>query len=212
MINESSAERMFVDYADPDDPSTAGMEGISKLCEQLDLDPVEDITILVLLWKMGAAQEKPAQISKEEWIKGCEKLQVDSVAKFKDLLPSLDLGFLDQSEFKDFYKFCFQFNRQGTHRTLDCELVVMLLQLIFGTTSAASNRIPSDRLQSFSSFLEASKKEYSRITLDQWTSFLDFCYECEDLSEYDEANSAWPVLIDEYVEHIMLMEQQRKKK
>jgi Cullin binding len=69
-------------------------------------------------------------------------------------------------------------------------------------------RIANDRLDSFCAFIE-SQTTYSRITLDQWTSFLDFCYECEDLSTYDESMSAWPVLIDEYVEY---MEQQQNMK
>lgn len=185
---------MFAEIADDDDPFVASMEGISKLCEDLGIDPMEDIRILVLLWKMGA-NEKPAQISKDEWEKGCAKLQVDSIDKFKGILPSLDTGFLDRTEFKDFYKFCFQFNRQGTHRTLDRDLVVALVQMVL------KGRIAADRLTSFTEFLESQKEgSYSRITLDQWTSFLDFCYECEDIADYDEATSAWPVLIDEYVE------------
>lgn len=69
-------------------------------------------------------------------------------------------------------------------------------------------RIAEDRLESFCTFVD-TQESYTRITLDQWTSFLDFCYECEDLSTYDESNSAWPVLIDEYVE---FMEEQQKKK
>jgi len=63
-------------------------------------------------------------------------------------------------------------------------------------------RIPDDRLTSFCMFLE-KKESYPRITLDQWSSFLDFCHECEDLSSYDEGTSAWPVLIDEYVEYMV---------
>ena len=98
-------------------------------------------------------------------------------------------------------QFCFQFNRQGTHRTLDKDMVVALLNMVL------KDRIPGDRLNSFCSFVEA-QVSYTRITLDQWTSFLDFCYECEDLSTYDESTSAWPVLIDEYVE---FMEEQQKK-
>ena len=182
-------------------PTSSNAPGISKLCEQLNIDPLEDIRVLVLLWKMGA-NEKPAQISKQEWMQGCAKLQVDSIAKFEAMLPSLDTGFLDQTEFKDFYKFCFQFNRQGTHRTLDKELVVALLKMV------VKGRIAQDRLDSFCDFVE-SQESYTRITLDQWTSFLDFCYECEDLSSYDESTSAWPVLIDEYVE---FMEERQKNK
>jgi hypothetical protein len=197
VTNESEIERIFCDIADPDDPTVATMEGISKLCDMLSLD-IEDIRILVLLWKMNAV-EKPAQITKKEWLKGCNDLQLDSLDKFKKLLPSLETGFLDRSEYKDFYKYCFQFNRQGTHRTLDKDLVVALLQIVL------KDRIPQNRLVSFCNFLE--KSQYTRITLDQWTSFLDFCYECEDISSYDVNNSAWPVLIDEYVEY---MEEQDK--
>ena len=81
-------------------------------------------------------------------------------------------------------------------------MVVALMKMVL------KGRIADERLDSFCNFVE-TQKSYTRITLDQWTSFLDFCYECEDLSTYDESNSAWPVLIDEYVEY---MEEQQKKK
>ena len=102
-IDEEAAAALFAEIADEEDPTVAGMEGISTLCEKLDIDPLEDIRILVLLWKLGS-KEKPAQISKEEWMRGCESLQVDSLEKFKEMLPSLDTGFLDQTDFRDFYK------------------------------------------------------------------------------------------------------------
>lgn len=73
-------------------------------------------------------------------------------------------------------------------------------------------RIPAARLSSFCEFLETTKDEsYSKITLDQWRSFLDFSLEfAEDSFEgYDEGESAWPVLIDEYVE---FMEKKSGKK
>lgn len=200
-INESSADKMFDEICDEEDPSTAGMEGIFKLGEKLSMDATEDIRILVLLWKMGC-NEKPAEISRGEWMKGCNSLGVDSWEALEKQVPSLDTGFLDQTTFKDFYKFCFQFNRQGSHRTLDKDLVVALLKLVL------DGRIPSDRLDSFLAFL-SSNSGYQRITLDQWTSFLDFCVECEDLSAYDESTSAWPVMIDEYVEYL---EEQSKMK
>ena len=43
------------------------------------------------------------------------------------------------------FQFCFQFNREGTHKTLDKELVVMLLQLVLKDTS----RVSQTRLDSF---------------------------------------------------------------
>ncbi len=77
--------------------------GICKLCEQLELDPLEDVRVLVLMWKLGA-NKKPAEIQKDEWVSGCRKLQLDSIDKFKALLPSLDTGFLERDEFADFFK------------------------------------------------------------------------------------------------------------
>lgn len=195
--NLGEMEKLFDSIADPEDSTIATMEGISTLCEELELD-IEDIRILVLLWKMNAV-EKPAQISKQEWMTACTKLNFRSVDDIKKIMPSLDTGFLEQSSFRDFYKFCFNFNRAGTHRTLDKDLVVALLQLCL------KGRVADDRLTTFCTFLE--KSQYTRITLDQWTSFLDFCYDVEDLSAYDLDSSAWPVLIDEYVEY---MEEQDK--
>jgi hypothetical protein len=77
--------------------------GISKLCTLLSIDPYEDIRVLVLLWKLGATK-KPAEIQRDEFVTGSCNMNFDSVDKLKELVPSLDTGFLDMDEFKDFYK------------------------------------------------------------------------------------------------------------
>mmetsp|Transcript_22847 Transcript_22847/g.39087 ORF Transcript_22847/g.39087 Transcript_22847/m.39087 type:complete len:263 (+) Transcript_22847:49-837(+) len=204
-INEAKAGKLFDELCEPDNPGAASMEGICKLCEQLELDPLEDIRVLVLLWKLGA-NKKPAEIQREEWIKGCHKLQLDSIDKFKKFIPQLDTGFILREDFGDFYKFCFQFNRAGTHKTLDKDLVVALLKMCLKGGPGEEGRISSERLDSFCDFLEnTTSKDYSKITLDQWKSFLDFSYEYPDansLKGYDDGMSAWPVLIDEYVEEM----------
>lgn len=71
-----------------------------------------------------------------------------------------------------------------------------------------SDRIDKERLSTFQEFLRTTKDvSYNRITLDQWVSFLDFSIECQDLSEYDEESSAWPVLIDDYVDYSTSMKE-----
>jgi hypothetical protein len=174
-------------------PSTAS--GIFELGQKLGVDAVEDISLLVLLWRLGCSGNPPGSVSLAEWTAGCSKLRVDSWQALQGQLPAADTGFLDQTEFRDFFKFCFQFNLSGTHRTLDKELVVALLPMVL------KDRVAKDRLTTFLEFLE-SCTEYGRITLDQWTSFLDFCLEVPDLKDYDESTSAWPVLLDEYVEYM----------
>jgi hypothetical protein len=109
-FSREEAESLWSEIADAD--TVATMEGISTLCQKLDLDPLEDVRVLVLLWRLGATA-KPGQITQEEWMKGCQTLGVDNISKFQQhLVPSLDTGFLDQDEFKDFYKVraCLQYS------------------------------------------------------------------------------------------------------
>jgi hypothetical protein len=166
------------------------------LGEKLGIDATEDIRILVLLWKMDC-NEKPGCISLSEWTTGCEALDVDSFEAMAELLPSFELGFLENSDFRDFFKFCFKFNLSGTHRTLPKEVVIELLQLVL------KDRDPYQRVQSFCNFLQQPESTYTCITMDQWCSFFDFNIEVgNDLTSYDESTSAWPVLIDEFVDYL----------
>lgn len=79
------------------------MTGICKLCEQLSIDPLEDVRVLVLLHKIGA-NSKPAQMTRDEWISGCTTLQLDHIDKIRALVPGLDPGFMERTEFRNFYK------------------------------------------------------------------------------------------------------------
>lgn len=82
---------MFSEFAGGGEKFAIDMEGISKLCEQIDIDPESDVRVLVLLWRLGA-NDRPGEISREEFLSGCTKLGVDSASKIKGLMPSLDLG------------------------------------------------------------------------------------------------------------------------
>jgi hypothetical protein len=117
------------------------------------------------------------------------KLGVDSVEKITALLPSLDPGFMEHSSFREFYRFVFLFSREGTHRTIEKDIVVDLLPLVMSNRSVHTDL--------FVDFLRQCSS--TRITLDQWNSFLEFSQAVsEDFSGYDE-DGAWPLLIDEYV-------------
>jgi hypothetical protein len=87
---------------DPEDPDVLYMDGISKLCDSLQLDPAADVRVLVLLWKLGAVS-KPGAITRTEFVAGLQKLQASDVSKLKSLLPSFDPGFLDRTEFRGRY-------------------------------------------------------------------------------------------------------------
>lgn len=55
-------------------------------------------------------------------------------SQLKEQLPSFDLGFMENEQFREFYKFTFQFSREGTHRTIEKDVAVPLLQTVSMTT------------------------------------------------------------------------------
>lgn len=93
------AKVFFDSLAESDDPEIIGMEGIGKLCTQLNIDPNTDVRILVLMWKLGAIS-KPGCITRDECMKGLKKLNRSNAIGITVILPSLDPGFLDRNEFR----------------------------------------------------------------------------------------------------------------
>lgn len=60
----------------------------------------------------------------------------------------------------------------------------------------------AERLAAFVNFLEASE-DYQMVKLDEWSSFYEFSLQVKDLSEYvDDGSSAWPVMMDDFVEYL----------
>ncbi len=98
-FDEQAAHNFFNSLADADDTELISMEGISKLCEQLSIDPNTDVRVLVLMWKLGALS-KPGSISRTEFIQGMKKLNKCDVGGLITVLPSFDPGFLDRAEYR----------------------------------------------------------------------------------------------------------------
>mmetsp|Transcript_1784 Transcript_1784/g.3748 ORF Transcript_1784/g.3748 Transcript_1784/m.3748 type:complete len:248 (+) Transcript_1784:103-846(+) len=165
------------------------LSGIAELCSTLDLDVESDLRAMVLVWKLGS-REKPGEISRNEFVTGMAKLGCNTLAQLKALKPALDTGFMETETFRDFYRFCFTFNLEGTLKTIERDVVMALLPMVIGERSTFTAR--------FVEFLPTSGT--TRISADQWNSFFEFSQVVDDsFSQYDE-DAAWPVLIDEFVE------------
>eukprot|EP01039_Chlorochromonas_danica_P002017 gene2017-2200_t len=189
-IDQAAIEKLALELLDPEDPDVISMEGIATLCEKLGIDPASDVRSLVLVWRLGAVS-KPGQIQKSEFVEGMKQLGLSDVQGLQNYLPALDPGFLDRSEFREFYRFVFQFSREGTHKTIEKDVIVQLLPLVLD-----EQRAP--HLSLFLSFL--SSCSHTRITLDQWDSFLLFNHNVHVNLDNWEEGGAWPLLLDEYVE------------
>jgi len=186
-------EKLFEKYKD-DTPENAsdpiiGPEGIEKFCHDLDISP-EDAVTLVIAYHLNA--QEMGYFTQKEWLEGFEKLGLDSVEGIKGYLPTFRHELEDQNTFKNIYRFAFFFAKEDPDKKIvDLEIAAGMLALVM------SERYPLAK--SFSEFLKV-QESYKALNLDQWMSFYEFCKVVgNDFSNYDE-NSAWPCIIDEWVE------------
>jgi hypothetical protein len=134
-VDESKIEELFTQLTDPEDPESADwieFEGISKLCELLGIDPVSDVRVLVLLWKLKIPVDKPGQIYRKDFVSGMVALNLENVAGLQAFLPSLDPGFLERQEFRgihvwDLYLFCVMFGMFQTFTSLSFNFLERVL-------------------------------------------------------------------------------------
>ena len=190
----------FATYADPDEGCVT-FEGLEKLGEDLGIDASSDTKLLVLCWRLGA--EKPGCVSEAEWAKlgTCPDLPTCdtpvTVETLKAGWGSLDPAFLENNEFRPFFKFCFEFNREGTKKFLERDTALALLPICI------EDRSKHTKL--FLEFLETKPVDF-KINRDQWCSFLDFSMNVGPGPAFDGWNadeSSWPILLDEFVEFAM---------
>lgn len=184
---------------DPEeDRQSLPQEGIVKFAQAMGIeDPEGDVRVLVLMWKLGA-RRRPGQISREEFEGALKQLELDTLDKLRDrLLPSLDVDFLQGDDFKSFYRFAFLFSLEGTRRNIEKDMIVELLPMVIGQRSEYTS--------SFIAFLNETKKPEEMITADQWNQFYDFSLTyptLEQLFKGYEEDSAWPLLIDSFVDYL----------
>ncbi|KAL0080657.1 potentiating neddylation domain-containing protein [Phycomyces blakesleeanus] len=121
---------------------------------------------------------------------GLRELRVDSINKFKDILPNLQNMVQIDNEFKKLYLFSFGFAKTAGQKSMDVETATALWQILL-----------QDKYPHISSFLEFLQevKPVKVINKDQWSNILEFVKTVPvDLSTYDDSSS-WPVLLDDYV-------------
>ncbi|KAF9191795.1 hypothetical protein BGZ51_006679 [Haplosporangium sp. Z 767] len=168
-FNQDQCYTWFKSYTglEEDEDSDAdqiGPGGITKLCEDLGVS-LEAVDMLVLAYHLQA--DTMPVFTKDEWIKGMSKLEIDSITKLKAAMPGLVARLKEPQHFKEFYRYIFMFAKDSEQKCMPLE----------------------------------TKKPVKVINKDQWYNFLDFSESVpEDVSNYDGASSAWPVLMDEYVE------------
>merc|ERR1712193_33073 len=78
---------LFDKYKEPNDPKKIGIDGIERLCQDLELDPTS-IRVLILAWKLKAATQ--CEFSNKEFCEGLERLRCDDIKKHKKKMPNAE--------------------------------------------------------------------------------------------------------------------------
>lgn len=96
----------------------------------------------------------------------------------------------DFKDFRSFYMYAFEYNKPPEQRSLPIETARQLFPLIF-----------QGQFKHLDLWMDFLKDRRQPISKDTYTLLLDFAQSINgDMSNYDEENGAWPVLLDEFVD------------
>lgn len=170
-------------------------DGIEILCRDLAIDPLDPV-ILVLSYYCKA--DTMGIFTVDEFCNGMRSLQCDSLEKLKNKIPELRQELEDKAALKRVYSYVFTFALEAGQKTLSRELCIEFWNLLL------KDHFPL--LPEWITFVRDHCR--NTITKDTWVLLYDFAIQVKpDLSDYD-ADGAWPVLLDEFVEYL---QEQRKQ-
>uniref|UniRef100_A0A7S1IJJ5 Defective in cullin neddylation protein n=1 Tax=Eutreptiella gymnastica TaxID=73025 RepID=A0A7S1IJJ5_9EUGL len=133
--------------------------------------------------------QTPYQISRQEWVTGWLRMNVTGLQAMKQALPRLRSE-VQGDAYKPFYKFVFKYVKDSKQKSLGHQIAIETWKLLLHGRYV--------HLDLWCDFVE---KKNRAISWDQWCQFYDFTQTIvETFTNYD-SDGAWPVLIDEFVEH-----------
>lgn len=165
-----------------------GPIGVEALCRDLGID-TGSRSALLLCHKMNAS--RMGYFTRDEFRRGFQQLSATSLAQLKKALPKLENDYKETYALKSLHSFAFTFLlTEPGQKIIETSSASQMLSLVLPDGPFTERLV---------AYLH-QQEEYSKISADQWNQFLRFSLEVSpDFANYDE-NSAWPVILDAFVE------------
>jgi len=188
-VDARKLEAFFRQYMSAED-STIRPEGIEQLCNDLGISTLDPVT-LVLSWHCRAANM--GVFTREEFSSGMQRLGSDDLQKLKAKVEDMRSQLHDRATCKEIYGYTFQFALDDGQRCLPLEMSVEFWKLLLPPHFAL--------LDAWLDFVDQKVK--NAVSKDTWLMLYDLATQVKpDLSDYDLNGGAWPVVLDEFVEHL----------
>ncbi|KNC55788.1 uncharacterized protein AMSG_11222 [Thecamonas trahens ATCC 50062] len=185
---------VFDQFADPLDSTVIGPEGVYELCQALGWN-VESVHLLALAWIVNAALM--GYFAQDEWmtLSQHDVASLDSLNTFVNSIVERVAG--DDDSLRALYRYAFEYMTRPGQKSVSKDMACSMWRLLLAPGAGESGL-----LDAFEAFLHSPACSYRVINADQWALFVDFYELLSTAASIDDvysADSAWPVLFDEFV-------------
>ncbi|TPX63594.1 hypothetical protein SpCBS45565_g06493 [Spizellomyces sp. 'palustris'] len=178
---------LFDKYKDPDEDAIL-VDGTESLCNDLEVDPT-DVVTLVLAWHLQSP--RMCDFRRKGWMEGWTNLGCDTIEKMREVIPSLREELKDPSKFRDVYNYTFNFARAENQKSLGLDTAIAFWELLL-----------KDKFKHLDLWVEFLREKHGKaISKDTWNLLLEFIRTSDENFSNHDTDSAWPVLIDSFVEY-----------
>jgi DCN1-like protein 1/2 len=188
VANPKKVEALFVNYMDKNSKKMEA-DGIERFFNDLGVDPMDLVTLQLSKYMQA---ETMGVYTQAEFETGLRALGVSTLSELKSKLPTLYADLKNDNQFRELYKFTFDFSRDAGYKNISTETAVGLWELLL------SNRCKF--LKDWIDFILEEKKDEQVIKKDAWNMLYELIESTQgDFNNYVD-DGAWPSLIDQFNE------------